>query len=294
MTRVLLFGASGFLGGQVRRALAPHATLICPGRDQYDVVRCGVSELGALLRLARPTAVVNCSGRLAGGCHDLIQANTAVTAKLIEAIGADAPRARLVRLGSAAEYGPVPHGHAAAEGDAAVPVSEYGVSQLAGTRLIELASAAGRVDGVVLRVFNPIGPGQPQETVLGRAAALLRRARVADASHLSMGSLAAYRDFVDARDVASAVVAAVMAATLPERVYNIASGRAVPTRDAVRLIAEAAGFSGEIREDRTAPDRSATVRWMCGDIRRAGRLLGWAPAYDIAESVKAMWSGMGE
>ncbi|MGI5215726.1 NAD-dependent epimerase/dehydratase family protein [Plantactinospora sp. CA-290183] len=286
---MLLFGASGFLGGHVRRALAPYASLTCPRRDQYDLVRCEAAELGVLLRSVAPDVVVNCTGRLVGGAEDLVRANTLVTAKLIAAVAADAPGARLIRLGSAAEYGVVPRGHLVAEDDPAVPVSEYGVSQLAATRLVELAGAAGRVDGVVLRVFNPIGPGLPDESLLGRAGALLRRGT--GAGHISLGSLAAYRDFVDVRDVASAVAVAAFAETLPERVYNIASGRAVSARDAVLLLAETAGFSGEIREDRPAPERSAAVGWMCGDIRRAGRLLHWVPAYDFAESVKASWLG---
>ncbi|MBE1488719.1 NAD-dependent epimerase/dehydratase family protein [Plantactinospora soyae] len=291
--RVLLFGASGFIGGQVRRTLGPVAALRCPRRDEFDLVRCEVDELGALLRAERPDVVVNCTGRLSGGSHDLVRANTGVTAKLLDAVAKETPDARLVRLGSAAEYGPVPPGHAVAEDDPALPISGYGVSQLAATRLVELAASAGRVDGVVLRVFNPIGPGTPEETLLGRVAALLRHVPVPDGTtgNLSLGSLAAYRDFVDVRDVASAVAAVAMAGTLAERVFNVASGRAVSAREAVRLVAETAGFAGEIREDRPAPERSADVGWMCGDIRRAGRLLGWTPSYDLEGSVKAIWSG---
>lgn len=165
------------------------------------------------------------------------------------------------------------------------------MSQLAATRLLELATGAGRVDGVVLRVFNPIGPGLPEANVLGRAVNLLRRATSQQTAYISMGALGAYRDFVDARDVASAVAAVLAVPTVPDRIYNIASGRAVPARTAVRLLAETAGFTGEIREDGRAPERSAAVDWMCGDIRRAASALGWVPAHDLADSVKALWSG---
>jgi Nucleoside-diphosphate-sugar epimerases len=291
MTRVLLFGASGFLGNHVRRALAPYASLTCPGRDDCDLVRTGVTALGALLRSVSPDVVVNCTGRLVGSADELVEANTLVTAKLVEAVATHAPRARLVRLGSAAEYGVVSAGEAVTEDAPVAPVSAYGVSQAAATRLVELAGAAGRVDGVVLRVFNPVGPGLPEESLLGRAAALLRRAIATGADHISLGSLASYRDFVDVRDVAAAVAAAALAETLPERVLNIASGRAVPVREAVSLLAEVAGFRGEIREDSPAPERSAAVPWMRGDVRRAERLLRWTPGYEFSESVKAAWLG---
>ncbi|MEU8191518.1 NAD-dependent epimerase/dehydratase family protein, partial [Micromonospora carbonacea] len=231
------------------------------------------------------------AGRTPRRADELVAANVSVTAKLVEAVAAGAPGARLVRIGSAGEYGPVPHGHAAAESDDARPVSEYGLTHLTATRLVELAAAAGRVDGVTLRVFNPIGPGLSADTVLGRVATLLRRATPGDP--ITVGPLSAHRDFVDVRDVAAAVAAAVRAPWLPQRVYNVASGRAVPVREAVRLMAEAAGFTGAVREDQPPPGRSAAVDWMCGDISRAARDLGWTPSYELAESVKASWAAMG-
>ena len=60
---------------------------------------------------------------------------------------------------------------------------------------------------VVLRVFNPVGPGAPEESLPGRVAAELRRA-LASGAEVRLGSLDAVRDFVDARDVADAVIAA--------------------------------------------------------------------------------------
>jgi nucleoside-diphosphate-sugar epimerase len=308
MTCVLLFGASGFLGGYACRALAPHADLVCPARADCDLIRASVEELSTLVRAVQPDAVVSCVGQLAGNGYQLVRANTLVAAKLLESVAAAAPSARLIRLGSAAEYGAVPHGHAVGEDDPAVPVGEYGVSHLAATQLFELAGTAGRVDTVVLRVFNPIGNGLPEQNALGRTAALLRQARADGADHITMGSLAAYRDFVDARDVAAAIRAVVQAPALPARVFNVGSGQAVPTRQAVRLLAQAAGFTGEIRETarpspRTVPfqsppprpsvagvARSQAVSWMQADISRAGTLLGWAPTHELAASIQAMWS----
>jgi nucleoside-diphosphate-sugar epimerase len=297
MTRILLFGASGFLGRHVHRALQAHpdiSAISCPGRQRHDLVRGELAELVDLVSAERPDAVVNCTGRLTGSSHDLVLANTAATAKLIEAVAVAAPAARLVRLGSASEYGPVPAGRPVGEDQVPVPVSEYGVTHLAGTRLVELASAAGRVDGVVLRVFNPIGAGLHADNLLGRSAVLLREAQAGGSGEITLGSLAAYRDFVDARDVAAAVLAAILAPSLPERVFNVASGTAVPARDVVRLLADAAGFTGEIREEGTGPGRSAAVSWIQADIGRAERVLRWTPTYQLADSVKDLWAATGE
>jgi nucleoside-diphosphate-sugar epimerase len=75
-------------------------------------------------------------------------------------------------------------------------------------------------------------------------------------------------------------------------VINIGSGRAVPARTAVELLVEAAGFSGELREERTPSSRSATVDWILADISRAAEVLGWRPTHELADSTKAIWGAM--
>jgi len=285
--KVVLFGASGFIGGQVRAALADDPRIgdvVCPGRDRHDLVADDRAGLVEVLRDAAPDAVVSCVGALAGSAEDLVRANTLVAAKLLEAVAEAAPAARLIRLGSAGEYGVVPHGHAVTEDDRAEPVSAYGVSHLAATRLFAQAGA------VSLRVFNPIGAGQPAGTVLGRARQQIREAMAAGRSEITLGPLGAYRDFVDVQDVAALVRAVVLAPEVPSRVYNAGSGRAVPVREAVRLLAERAGWDGVIHEAGAGPQRSAAVDWIQAHLGRAQAELGWQPANDLAASIKNVWA----
>ncbi|MFI9642196.1 NAD-dependent epimerase/dehydratase family protein [Micromonospora sp. NPDC051925] len=293
MTRVLLFGSSGFIGGHARDALAadPRVTeVICPGRATFDLLDGEPAALAALLREVAPDAVVNCVGALTGSAAQLVTANTTVAAKLLEATADAAPQARLVRLGSAGEYGPVPDRVPVTEEAPARPVSAYGVSHLAGTRLFQLAGEAGQVDAVSLRVFNPIGPGMSQENLLGRAAARIRAALADGATEITLGPLSAYRDFVDVRDLAALIVAAALAPELRHRVVNAGSGRAVTARQAVELLADAAGYGGRIREAGVGPQRSLAVDWIQADIGRAGHELGWAPLRDLATSIKDIWA----
>ncbi|GAA2523447.1 NAD-dependent epimerase/dehydratase family protein [Winogradskya humida] len=288
--RVLLFGSSGFIGGHVRAALTADdrvGDLICPGRDRHDLIAGDVTELAELLRAERPDTVVSCVGALGGSGEDLVRANTLVAAKLLEAAAEAVPFARLVRLGSAGEYGVVPHGQAVGEDARTEPVGAYGVSHVAGTRLFTLSG----LDAVSVRVFNPIGAGQPAENVLGRAAQRIREALADGSTEITLGPLGAYRDFVDVQDIASLLRAVVTEPRLRSRVYNAGSGRAVTVRAAVGLLAERAGWKGAVREAGTGPQRSAAVDWIQADISRARDELGWKPQHDLETSIANIWAG---
>ncbi|MFI9640576.1 NAD-dependent epimerase/dehydratase family protein [Micromonospora sp. NPDC051925] len=296
MNRVLLLGAGGFLGRHIRSVLVGHTIVRSPTRAECDLVRMDLPALIALVARERPDVVVTAAGQIVGSGADFVQAHVVTTAKLIEAVAAAAPGARLIRIGSAAEYGAVPHGLTVGEEQPAAPVSEYGLSHLAATRLAEFAGEAGRLDTIVLRVFNPVGPGMRPGNILSRVTAMVSSAAAGGATDIALGLHDTYRDFVDVRDIAAAVLAAARCPAGPQRVFNVGSGRAVATRDVVRLLADVAGFTGEIRHGGFTPDaaRSAAVPWMCADIDRAHRVLGWAPAYDLNESLNTLWQADGE
>ena len=298
---MLLFGASGFLGRQVAAALDrdPGAGRVIRVRRQrtdqlgtgwisHDLA-AGVDELAALIGSVRPDVVVNCAGRLSGDTVQLVEANVLVTARMIEAVAREAPAARLVVLGSAAEYGPTPYGVLVDEDYPAGPIAPYGVTRLASTQLVLLAVNERRLDAAALRVFNPIGPGIPPENLLGRAAASMRTALNGGQDAVLLGPLGAYRDFVDVRDVATAITMTALADQVKEPVLNVGSGRPIRCREAVSLMAEVAGFTGRVVEADPAPGRSRSVDWSAADLSRIERSLGWAPRYDLRASVMATW-----
>ncbi len=299
--RILIIGASGFLGGQLRRAAAAAGhTVLTAGRSggwslRVDLAADPADQVRSLIASVAPDVVVNCAGATAGGADVLAAANitavhTLVTALLAGAGGRPRPP-RLVHIGSAAEYG-----LAAGSGtDGTGPVSEdavprpaglYGVTKLGGTRLVELARTAG-LDAVVLRVFNVVGAGVPQNTLPGAAAARLRQ--LGPGGSLKLGPLDAVRDFVDARDVADAVLAAAAAPALPHGLVNIGSGTGTRVRNLVRQLVSVTGLDVIVHEDGPGSERPAGMSWQGADIARAGADLGWRPRRDLTESVRDLW-----
>jgi nucleoside-diphosphate-sugar epimerase len=299
--RVLVIGASGFLGRHVRdRAAAAGLDVSTAGRSplpdsrahcELDLAAAQPAALAAALADQAPDVVVNCAGSTCGDVGTLAAANVTGTATLVGAMRRTGRSIRLVHLGSAAEYGPSEPGTAVAESAPARPAGAYGATKLAGTRLVELGRATG-LDAVVLRVFNPVGPGAPETILPGRLVRELRRA-AAEGTDVRLGPLDAVRDFVDARDVGDAAVAAATAPLLPAAVLNVGSGAAVPVRTLVRELAAISGYDGPVSEDGAGPGRPggapAALSWQQADIGLARRDLGWRPRRDLATSLADLW-----
>jgi nucleoside-diphosphate-sugar epimerase len=230
---------------------------------------------------------VNCVGATTGELDAMVAVNVTGVYTLTKAMLMTKTAPRLVHLGSAAEYGRAEPGVPVTEQAVPRPAGVYGVTKLAGTRLVELATAAG-LDGVVLRVFNPVGPGAPPSNLPGKVAAEVRRA-LAHGTDIQLGSLDAVRDFIDVRDVADAVLAAVTAPALAHGVLNIGTGRGVPVRTMVKQLLSIAGCTGVIHEDSAGPGRAADIPWQEASITCAIEDLGWTPRRDLTASLTDLW-----
>ncbi|MHB1433619.1 MAG: NAD-dependent epimerase/dehydratase family protein [Streptosporangiaceae bacterium] len=299
--RVLILGASGFLGTHVLdRAQAAGLNVVTAGRRDIpgspdhrllDLTRADRSALGALLADTAPAAVLNCAGLTAGSPADLAAVNLTGSCLLAAAVLADRRGPRLVQLGSAAEYGRSEPGSVVTESWPERPVSAYGTTKLAASRAIQLARLTG-LDAVVLRVFNPVGRGAPESGLPGRLGAELRRS-AGGRGEIRLGPLDVVRDFIDADDVADAVLAAAAAASLPHPVLNIGSGRGTPVRELVGELIAISGYRGQVREDGTGSARSAAMPWQQAGIELARLDLGWQPRRSLARSVADLWAGTG-
>jgi nucleoside-diphosphate-sugar epimerase len=294
--RLVVLGASGFLGGHVcHQARAAGLDVITAGRSQLpgspahclvDLAAQDPARLAGTLTTLAPDVVVNCAGATSGPPEALAQVNVTGTYDLVRGMLLAQCPARLVHLGSAAEYGPGRPGTAVAESAPPRPASAYGVTKLAGTHLVELGRTAG-LDAVVLRVFNPVGPGAPDGILPGRLVAEFRRA-LTEGSEVRLGPLDAVRDFVDARDVADAVLAAALTPRA-SGVINVASGQGRPARTLARELASISGYDGPVYEDSGGSPRSAVPSWQQADIGLARKLLGWQPRRSLGESLADQW-----
>jgi nucleoside-diphosphate-sugar epimerase len=301
--RAVVFGATGFIGRWVARALFEHgARVYLVVRDQAaareiftrfavhgQVVQCDLEEtnsLGPLLESIRPAITFNLAGY--GVDHrerderKAYAMNWRLVSKLTAALAAIRyrrwPGRDLVHVGSVYEYGDI--GGDLAEDSIPNPITAYGRSKLAGTRALARDCAAYDLRGVTARLFSVFGPGEHQGRLLP---SLLDAARRGTVVQLTSGRQE--RDFAYVEDVAEGLLRVGLAATAPGEIINIATGRMT----SVRAFAETAGRilglpSGSLQFE-ALPDRPEELQHRPVSLQRLRRRLGWAPRTGVAEGI---------
>lgn len=305
--RVLITGAGGCLGRQLAAAaVAAGDDVIGLGRhaatgpwQRFVAADVGDGErVRALLAETRPDVVFHLAGGWRGTAQELFAQNVAPVTPLAEALHAVRPDARLVCIGSAAEYGP---GRAGAppfrESDPCTPDRAYGVSKYVATTM---ALACGRRLGLrvaIARPSNLLGPGlSPQLAIGAWVAQLAAHHRAGRPLQVRVGDLRVERDFVDVEDVATALLrlaartgdAGASGTTGEAPVCNLAAGVCVPLADVLDVLQRTIGSSVDVVPDPAlvALPAPPVVR-LANDRARA--LLDFAPRVPLAESLARMW-----
>jgi nucleoside-diphosphate-sugar epimerase len=301
--RVLVLGATGFIGGAVARALLEaEAHLSLVARDDAraetlrpwrrfgaDVVAADLrqpADMSRLLADVRPQVVFNLAGygvdRTERDPATMAALNTRLVETLCERLaGAGDDRwrgARLVHAGSALEYG-----RAAGrlrEEMPPEPSTEYGRTKLAGTDAVRSAGAAG-LPCVVARLFNVYGPGEHPDRLL---ASLLRAAFTGGRVALSTGTQR--RDFTFVGDVSEGLLRLGLVPAPRGNLVNLATGRLTSVRDFATVAAAAVGLDPGALDFGAIPVNPDEMYHDEVDIARMREETSWVPCTSIAEGVR--------
>ncbi|CCV12433.1 NAD(P)-dependent oxidoreductase [Mesorhizobium sp. STM 4661] len=269
-------------GGGERAAPLPNA-LVHDGPN-YAYVATDLSDAAAAARLIAETAP-DIVFHLAGSLRDepferLVTNNIVVTRYLCDALAAQG--AVLVLGSSGSIYGELGgEGLPLVETGATEPIDLYAATKRTSEDIVRIATRAGRIDGRVARIFNVVGPGQEERHVAGRIASQLTELRVGRRNGIALGPLTARRDFIDVRDVASALVAIGFAGA-DDIFYNVASGCETQIATIYGLLVAAAGIADPTLTQ--LPGRAVDIGRQVVDVSRL-RALGWQPRVDLPQSL---------
>ncbi len=280
--RIVITGASGFIGGYtLRAALAAgheiHALgRTAPAHPGVAFHACDLIDgtgLRALMAAIRPEALLHLAWYAEPGKFwtapenlDWVAASLRLTRAFAESGGT-----RLVVAGTCAEYD---WSHALLD-EATTPLRPATLYGKAKAGLFDLLHAAAPALGLSLgwgRIFVPYGPGDRPERLIGALIAALREHRPAD---FSAGTQE--RDFIHAADVGAALVA-LLASTATGPV-NIGSGEAIAVRRFVELAAGLVPIAADLRfSDRPLPATEPPL--LVASTGRLHNEIGFTPRFD--------------
>lgn len=292
---VLITGVAGFVGSRLARHLLDQGDRVSgtylevkpevADVDLYEVDLRDRDAMKRVVRTANPDAVVN----LAGLSHigdswewkripNYFWVNVVGTENVVAAAG----DRQVVIVSSADVYGAVPRREQPLREDRPLaPQTPYGITKAAAERL------AG--NAVIVRSFNLIGPGQAPNFALSQWARGLKKIQRSKAPVLKVGKLSTYRDFLHVDDGAAAY--RILAEKgKPGTVYNLASGKAVKMRDALKRLMKIAGVQADVKED-VFPSRPHDIPYLCGDATRL-RALGWEPRRTLDDALRDLWESV--
>lgn len=167
------------------------------------------------------------------------------------------------------------------------PANPYAASKAAAEAMLLAETRSLRLDAVVARAFNHIGPGQsPRFAVAGFAAQLAAIARGAPPL-LPVGNLDAARDVLDVRDVVAAYVALARDGERGEA-YNVCSGSAVTIRSMLGELIRIARVPVEVRDD-PARIRPLDVPLFVGSNEKLTARTGWHPSIGLQRSLRDVY-----
>jgi UDP-glucose 4-epimerase len=303
---ILLIGGNGFIGRHLAGLL--HDRCLTAAIVARRVARADEAYRGGTTRVIGAEAFAGAAGdRLLAEAEAVvylasdsvpstfaaepwreIPVNVEPAARLFARCAATNPSAKLVLISSGGTiYGrtggtPVP------EGAPTWPISGYGLGKL----MIEQALAfVGRTRGLaynVLRVSNAVGCWQNSKAQ-GIVSIALRAVR--DRTPIDLyGGGSQVRDYIDADDVADAVLSACLDRRHVDRIWNVGSGMGRSVAEMIRLVEGVTGRPVPIRHFPARPIDVPAIVLDCSQIRRD---LGWVARRPIEATIAEVWHSMG-
>lgn len=303
MVTALITGAAGFCSGHLVRRLRADRDLHIVGTDiapttpalngLHAYIQADVRDAAAISRLVeevRPDVVYHLAGLIRGPAASIFAVNVQGGVNVMEALREYAPNARMLAVGSAAEYGnarnltmPITEGY---PGD---PTGAYAISKYAFTLSALDYARLGNLKTVVVRPFNLLGAGIPSTLVVG---AILQRAKAALAkpgpAEVVIGNLDTERDFLAVEDAVEAYCR-LLDGEFWGQVFNICSGQPHSIRFVIEELLSHADRSVTVRVD-PALVRADDVPVVYGSFEKAKAAIGFTPTIPLKSALRAAWN----
>jgi nucleoside-diphosphate-sugar epimerase len=303
--RVLVTGATGFIGGHLVRRLVQEGALVhalvrrrsdgsavegLPSSVRtHELDLTDEAALSACITEVKPEGVfhlaaVNQSFGNVSSLSDLIAVNTEATLRLME-LCKEEQLLFFVNTDTFVQVGA--KSHPIREDDVLEPTELYGISRVPGTLCARMLGKSQALPYITLRVFTPYGPfvqkGKIHYTLITKA--LL-------GEKITLTDPAVTRDFIYIDDLIDLyLLAALRAKEYPGEVFNAGTGQSTTLEALAGLVLAAAGSKSSVEYVGGNVSYDA-ARWQA-DTSKVEELLGWRPSVSLVDGVErtVAWFG---
>jgi GDP-L-fucose synthase len=298
-SKIYVAGHRGLVGGAVERALRERGYQNLVLRTHAELDLTDQAAVRAFFERERPEGVILAAARV-GGIHAnntrpalFIRDNLLIQDNVIDAAYRSGV-AKLVFLGSSCIYpkfAPQPIHEDSLLTGALEPTNEwYAVAKIAGIKMCQAYRREFGFNAISLMPTNLYGPGDNFDLQNSHVLpALIRRfheAKLRGDSQITVwGTGTPRREFLHVHDLADAIVH-LLETYDAEPIVNVGWGEDVTIRELATLVAEVAGFRGEVGFDASKPD--GTPRKLLDTTRL--RALGWQPRIPLREGIEGTYA----
>lgn len=302
MSRVLIFGAGGFVGSYLCKEFLNNGYKVS-GTDkgeesalpsEVDFYRTDLmqaNEVEKLIGQIQPDIIVNLAAiSSVGASWNMPQTTMAINVigalNIMEAARKSEQKPRILFVGSSEEY--VISENPLDENTQLNANNPYGISKVTQEQFAKLYREQYGLKIYCVRPFNHTGIGQRDSFVLPSFCKQVAEIEKSGKDgKIQVGNLKVKRDFSHVKDVVRAYRMIVESDNC-NQIYNVGSGNAYSLEDMLTYII---GLSNqhieiEVDQNRIRPTDQPVI---CCDRSLIGKELGWEPQYNVYDALKEMY-----
>lgn len=302
--RILITGGNGYVGREATRLLyGEHDVCVLDNlrtgrhrfamdeRQRFRFAQADIRDPDAVTRVMRdfaPDTIIHLAAiHYIPECEEqpelAVSTNVNGTLNLLRAAPAGA---RFVFASSGAVYAPdeAPHNEVSAT---VGPSDVYGFTKLHGEHYTGYYVRQRGLSGVIVRLFNVIGPGETNPHLLPEIIAQLRVGR----RTIRLGNMWPKRDYIHVMDAARGFAAAALddSIVVGEPVtVNLGTSLSYSVREIVTKLQDVVPFGFAVEED-VSRLRKVDRPHLAADIGKISALLGWRPSRSIDTALADLW-----
>lgn len=300
--KALIIGAAGFVGGHLIKHLAcdcgfevyatklPHEKLETENASVQDLDILDINAVTELLEKTKPDQIYHLAAqssvKLSWDRPQLTaDINIKGTINVLEAVRGLDYSPGILLVGSGEEYGWLQPEEIPVKEDTLLRAGNiYAATKACQGMLGEIYARAYNMNIIMVRAFNHIGPGQADIFVISDFCRQVVQAELGKKEPvLSVGNLAAERDFTDVRDIVRAY-SSLMKSGRSGQTYNVGSGKARSIQSMLDMILERSSVRIEVKQD-SARMRPSDVPTIAADITRIKNDTGWQPELPLGDTI---------